>query len=286
MRRQKICSRNRHLSSPVTPLLPNPPLLQPLRPNKTRRSSPSTREIKAMIKTLNISRVLSLGLVAFGIMLTGGLTNASAQRDPFEKAPYARPKPVIQPGMRLDKDGKPMEDWSAPTVEQRIDYYKRARAAAASNGASIPKVTSVMTLDELAVIGIFRTPRGYAATVEATPIKLSYTIYPGEKFFDGQLVAVEENQLIFRRVTKVGAGKFVSSVENKALRQYTEREQIQGTAPLSETEAKATTPAQPQVPGMPKVVVAPVVSPLEEMNRQVPTEAAKTKPAKATAKPV
>ena len=40
--------------------------------------------------------------------------------------------------------------------------------------------------------------------VEATPIKLSYTIYPGEKFFDGQLVAVEENRLVFRKVTKVG----------------------------------------------------------------------------------
>ncbi len=45
--------------------------------------------------------------------------------------------------------------------------------------------------------------------VEATPIKLSYTIYPGEKFFDGQLVAVEENRLVFRTVTKIGNGKFV-----------------------------------------------------------------------------
>ena len=43
--------------------------------------------------------------------------------------------------------------------------------------------------------------------VEATPIKLSYTIYPGEKFFDGQLVAVEENRLVFRKVTKTGPNK-------------------------------------------------------------------------------
>ena len=56
--------------------------------------------------------------------------------------------------------------------------------------------------------------------VEATPIKLSYTIYPGEKFFDGQLVAVEENRLIFRKVTKTSEGKFVASVENKPLRQF------------------------------------------------------------------
>ena len=38
--------------------------------------------------------------------------------------------------------------------------------------------------------------------VHATPINLSYTIYPGEKFFDGQLVAIEENRLTFRKVIK------------------------------------------------------------------------------------
>ena len=122
-------------------------------------------------------------------------------------------------------------DLGAPAIEQRVEYYKRLRETAAASGMPVPKVTSVLTLNEMAVTGIFRTPRGYAAMVEATPIKLSYTIYPGEKFFDGQLVAVEENRLVFRRVVKMSNGKFVSSVENKPLRKYTEREQIQGTAP-------------------------------------------------------
>ena len=54
-------------------------------------------------------------------------------------------------------------------------------------------------LNEMQVTGIFRTPRGWAAMVEATPIKLSYVIYPGESFFDGQLVAIEEGRLVFRR---------------------------------------------------------------------------------------
>ena len=241
-----------------------------------------------MTTKTKITRLLSLNLFAAAVVLAGGhFFEASAQRDPFSKPGWARtrdPRASV-PGKKTGPGATPA-DFSVPGIERRIDFYKRQREAAAVAGQPVPKVTSVLTLDELAVTGIFRTPRGYAAMVEATPIKLSYTIYPGDKFFDGQLVAVEENRLVFRRVTKVGAGKFVSSVENKALRQYTEREQIQGTAPLSETEAKATTPAQPQVPGMPKVVVAPVVSPLEEMNRQVPTEAAKTKPAKATAKPV
>jgi hypothetical protein len=219
-----------------------------------------------MIKTLNISRVLSLGLIAFGVMLIGGLTNASAQgRDPFEKPAYARPKPLVAP--KLGKDGKPIpvDDWSTPSIEQRIDYYKRMRAAAAASGAPVPKVTSVLTLGEMTVTGIFHTPRGYAAMVEATPIKLSYTIYPGEKFFDGQLVAVEENQLIFRHVTKMGKDKFVSAVETKSLRKFSEREQIEGTAPPTETVASSNAPAtdkdKPAVP-------VKIVSPVDEMNSQ------------------
>ncbi len=68
--------------------------------------------------------------------------------------------------------------------------------------------------------------------VEAKPIKLSYTIYPGEKFFDGQLVAIEENRLVFRKVTKMSNNKFVTAVENKTLRQYTVEQEVQGTAPI------------------------------------------------------
>lgn len=235
-----------------------------------------------MIKTFNISRVLSLGLVAFGVMLFGGLTDASAQgRDPFEKPGYAKPKPTVRPGMKIGKDGKPIEDWSVPSIEQRIDYYKRLRAAAASSGAPIPKVTSVLTLNEMAVTGIFHTPRGYAAMVEAVPIKLSYTIYPGEKFFDGQLVAVEENQLVFRRVTKTGKAKFLSSVETKPLRKFTDRQEIEGTATPGETVASSAAPADKDKTAAP----ASIVSPLDEMNSQpAPAEKNSKQPAKKVAK--
>ena len=109
-------------------------------------------------------------------------------------------------------------------------------------------MTSVLTLNEMAVTGIFKTPRGYAAMVEATPIKLSYTIYPGEKFFDGQLVAVEENRLVFRKVTKIGDGKFVASVENKPLKRIHDRKaQIEGTAP-TDTAVKRSKPPVTRCP--------------------------------------
>jgi hypothetical protein len=57
--------------------------------------------------------------------------------------------------------------------------------------------------------------------VEALPIRLSYVIYPGEKFYDGQLVAIEDNRLVFRHETVFTDGRRERSVEMKSLRQQT-----------------------------------------------------------------
>jgi hypothetical protein len=54
--------------------------------------------------------------------------------------------------------------------------------------------------------------------VEAMPINLSYVIYPGESFFDGQLVAIEESRLVFRRDIVWTDGRREKTVEVKPLR--------------------------------------------------------------------
>ena len=231
-------------------------------------------------------RFLSLGVAAAGFILIGANSSLAQTQDPFAKPAWAKPK-TAGTGSPSGKSEKPKPPGPppvvmvlAPGIEQRIAYYKQQREAAALKGLEIPKVTSVMTLDELGVIGIFRTPRGYAAMVEAKPIKLSYTIYPGEKFFDGQLVAIEENRLVFRKVTKMSNNKFVASVENKTLQQYSVEQEVQGTAPVQSSgkveEASNASPTQkdpsaaPVLQKDPNAPVTPtvVISPLEEMNRQ------------------
>lgn len=256
----------------------------------TRRYPLFANERKAMINKEKTLRLLSFGIAAAAfILVSGGYSETRAQtRDPFAKPGWAR-KRDVRVGGPGSVAGAPA-NLSAPAIQLRIDYYKRLREAAAVNGQPLPKVTSVLTLSELAVIGIFKTQRGYAAMVEATPIKLSYTIYPGERFFDGQLVAVEENRLVFRRVTKMSNGKFISSVENKTLRQFSDRETIQGTAP-SEAEVAAQN-AQPQAApattpdGKPVAQPVKIVSPLDEMNKQVPSGKETEKSKKEVKKPV
>jgi hypothetical protein len=222
-----------------------------------------------------MQRFLGLGLaLAVAILIAGSLNEINAQRDPFSKPAWARKREDGKLGPGSKKNGPPT-DLGVPAIEQRIDYYKRLRESSAASGVAVPKVTSVLTLGEMSVTGIFRTPRGYAAMVEAVPLKLSYTIYPGEKFFDGQLVAVEENRLVFRKVVKMSNGKFVSSVENKPLRKYTDRQQIEGTAPV-ETDNRAAAEATTAAPQAADIVGAkpsgPIVPLLDEMNRQVPSD--------------
>jgi hypothetical protein len=89
-------------------------------------------------------------------------------------------------------------------------------------GSSCVATITALLISEIQVIGISRSPRGYAAIIEATPIKLSYVIYPGEPFFDGQLVAIEDNRLVFRRETVFTDGRRERQVEYKPLRQPTQ----------------------------------------------------------------
>ena len=132
-------------------------------------------------------------------------------RDPFRK--YEPPRPVIK---RTD------EQSPIPTIQDRINHYKAQKAAAMNARMTAPKPTTALFLSEIQVIGISRSPRGYAAIVEAVPIKLTYVIYPGEPFFDGQLVAIEDNRLVFRRETVFTNGRRERTVEYKPLRQPTQ----------------------------------------------------------------
>ncbi|HYY59499.1 MAG TPA: hypothetical protein VE842_19380 [Pyrinomonadaceae bacterium] len=130
------------------------------------------------------------------------------ERDPFEKyrPPVKRVKPIAT-------------QIPAPSIKDRIERYKAQKLAAMNAQLPAPKPTTALLLGEVQITGIFRTPRGYAAMVEATPIKLSYVIYPGETFFDGQLVAIEEDRLVFRREARWSDGRREMLVEIKPLRQ-------------------------------------------------------------------
>lgn len=150
----------------------------------------------------------------------------SSGRDPFK-----RYQPVLKSKAAVTK-------LEPPSIQVRIERYRAQRAAAAGAHVVPPKPTTALLLSEVQVTGIFRTPRGWSAMVEATPLtpKLSYVVYPGESFFDGQLVAIEENRLVFRRDTVWADGRKEKSVEIKPLRPASP---IEGMTP-TQTSARAS----------------------------------------------
>ena len=186
-------------------------------------------------------------LLFVGCGFAGTLTRVAAQeqviddkkvmheksgRDPFKR--YEPPAPKTAKSLML----------LPPSIQERIDRYKAQKIAAMNAQLPAPKPTTALLLGEVQVIGIFRTPRGYAAMVEALPIKLSYVIYPGEIFFDGQLVAIEENRLVFRREIVWASGKRERVVEIKPLRQpslvdaMSAAKAVPANAPVAEPEKK------------------------------------------------
>ncbi|HZH89780.1 MAG TPA: hypothetical protein VEX70_04080 [Pyrinomonadaceae bacterium] len=164
-----------------------------------------------MIKQTLQAAVAAGALFAFS---GGGIAQAQEASTAYRGAgrdPFTKYKPVVK---RTKSAPQPL---GAPSIEQRIAAYKTQKAIAMSAQQPAPKPTTALLLNEAHVTGIFRTPRGYAAMVEAKPIKLSYVIYPGEIFFDGMLVAIEEDRLVFRKETRWSDGRREMKVEMKAL---------------------------------------------------------------------
>src|SRR5712671_638982 len=105
------------------------------------------------ISTLKRFALLSATAAAF-VLVSGNFTETSAQRDPFQKPGYMKPKPLSTGTDKAKMPAVPV-NYGPPAIEARIEYYKRLRETAAANGAPLPKVTSVLTLNEMAVTGIF-----------------------------------------------------------------------------------------------------------------------------------
>lgn len=164
------------------------------------------------------------GLALFGALAVGGAQlTATAQEASKPKPnncekgdPFCKYVPPVK--VKRSANARPVPI-PVPSIQERIEKYKAEKVAAMNAMRPAPKPTTAILLGEMQVTGIFRTPRGYAAMIEATPIKLSYVIYPGETFYDGQLVAIEEDRLVFRHEIRYTDGRVDKTVENKPLRQ-------------------------------------------------------------------
>ena len=192
-----------------------------------------------------------VGAIAVASVMTTAQDKADVKKTADAKKPVSERSSGRDPFKKYEvvtKQAKTVSKLEPPTIQVRIDRYRAQKMAAASAHVAPPKPTTALLLSEMQVTGIFRTPRGWAAMVEATPIKLSYVIYPGENFFDGQLVAIEETRLVFRHDTVWTDGRRDKSVEIKPLRQPSPVEAMTATktAPTTAPAPESDKPIAPE----------------------------------------
>ena len=202
-----------------------------------------------MKQTKTLEYGFAILLAVAGVAGCGALQTADAQTKSDAKASSTRPSKggrdpfvhYVPPRVVVKQGGTAV---SVPSILERIEQYKAQKLAAMSAHVVAPKPTTAFLLNEIQVVGISRSPRGYAAIVEATPIKLAYVIYPGERFYDGQLVAIEDGRLVFRREVVYSDGKRERSVEMKPLRQVTAIDALSAAA--AKSAAAEAAPAEPE----------------------------------------
>lgn len=201
-----------------------------------------------LFRSLLMSTTLVCGMICLCLTVaaqdkTDKKTSAATDQVPEKSSKGRDPFKKYQPVIKAPK-GAPAK-LEPPSIQVRIERYRAQKAAAASAHIAAPKPTTALLLNEVQVTGIFHTPRGWSAMVEASPLtpKLSYVIYPGENFFDGQLVAIEESRLIFRRDIVWTDGRRDKSIEIKPLR---------APSPVEAMTAVKTAPAEAPTTEVPK----------------------------------
>jgi hypothetical protein len=57
-----------------------------------------------------------------------------------------------------------------------------------------------LLIDEIVVRGIFRTSKGFVAQISAHNQRKSFLLREGEQLFDGDVLRIEKNQVVFRQI--------------------------------------------------------------------------------------
>ena len=84
----------------------------------------------------------------------------------------------------------------------RRDPFKsllRATERTAPQGAR-PEGIAGLLIDELDLTGVFKTSQGYVAQVQASNKEKSYLIREGDQLFDGDVVSITRNEVVFKQI--------------------------------------------------------------------------------------
>jgi len=70
--------------------------------------------------------------------------------------------------------------------------------------ASRPEGIAGLLIDEIRLIGVFKTSRGYVAQVRSGA--KNYVLRQSDQLFDGDVIAIEKNEVVFKQAIQNPTG--------------------------------------------------------------------------------
>jgi len=147
-----------------------------------------------------------LALAAVGLVLLAGTALAQAPAAPAPAPQPTKPAGVIAPVP--ESPGQSMIEGEESALAGRAYSYDpagrrdpfRSLLVREQNkgGVERPPGIAGISIDDLVVHGIWKTKAGYVAQIRATDNK-SYLIRAGDLLYDGEVVRVGPNEIVFRQ---------------------------------------------------------------------------------------
>lgn len=128
-----------------------------------------------------------------------GTVGAASRPTPLP-TPAPAPGTVQSPGQALIDQEEAALQGRGYTYDPagRRDPFRSLLVRAEDRAGARPAGIAGMSIDEIAIYGIWKTRNGYVAQVRATDNK-SYLVRQGDLLYDGEVVRVGPNEVVFRQ---------------------------------------------------------------------------------------
>ncbi|HLF55693.1 MAG TPA: hypothetical protein VI942_02490 [Thermoanaerobaculia bacterium] len=145
--------------------------------------------------------------VAVAILLTCCAGIALAQQKPASEPESAPTPPSPETSAKIDEILEGEEAVLEGLVTSydpgnRRDPFRSLLAPAPRSAVSGPRPegTPGFLIDEISIKGIFKTSQGFVAHVDVQNQKKSFLLREGDPVYDGDVLRIENNQVIFRQI--------------------------------------------------------------------------------------
>jgi len=146
-----------------------------------------------------------LGLVFFALLVA--LAPAGAQTDAQQQQAAAAPEPPPpEATAKIDEilqgDEAVLQGVTSTydPGNRRDPFRSLLEAAPRQFRGPRPEGVAGLLIDEIDVTGIFQTSKGFVAQIQAQNQKKSYLLRAGDAVYDGDVLRIEMNQVVFRQI--------------------------------------------------------------------------------------